>query len=448
MGWLGDGLGWVWDHTAGAVIGGATGLVWDQVVAGIVGWIVEAVAWFVGRVLSLLEESTQVNLRSEWFIGADGPYRKVLAIAAVLLLGFLFLGLLQGLLAGDPIAMLTRMGRDLPLAVLGMVTTIALASKLLELSDELSRAVLRGGGEDAKDVLEVISATGSFSGQTSFVIAVLGLFCILAALFVWVELVIRAALIYLLIAMSPLVFAAMVWPSTRGMLRRLTEIVMALIFSKVVIAIAFSVGAAALSGIDNAGHADAGFTGEVTAGAGTLFSGAVIFCLAAFAPFVLLKLFPMAEAAVAAQGISRGPVRTSQQMSSSAFYVQRLADGHGSYASNGSGHGAGGYQSPGNGFGSGPAGGSPSADGVGPDPGPTTGPGADGVVAGAGGGGAASGGAAAAGPAASAVGAAEVGRQAREYVPRTAAAAGDVATRTGEPSDAASRPAEPPEQDP
>ncbi|MGH9015252.1 MAG: type IV secretion system protein, partial [Acidimicrobiia bacterium] len=388
MGWLGDGLGWVWDHTVGAVVGGATGFVWDQVVAGIVGWIVEAVAWFVGRVLSLLEESTRVNLHAEWFVGADGPYRKVLAIAAVLLLGFLFLGLLQGLLAGDPMAMLARMGRDLPLAVLGMVTTIALATKLLELSDELSRAVLRGGGDNAKQVLEVIGDASFFSGQTSFVIAVLGLFCILAALFVWVELVIRSALIYLLIAMSPLVFAAMVWPSTRGMLRRLSEIVMALIFSKVVIAIAFSVGAAALSGIDNAGHADAGFTGEVAASAGTLFSGAVIFCLAAFAPFVLLKLFPMAEAAVAAQGISRGPVRATQQVSSSAFYLERLADGHASFASNGSSNGSGGYHSPKSGFGSGPAGGSPSANGAGPDPGPADGPGSGGATAGAGGGGA------------------------------------------------------------
>src|SRR5438552_2794199 len=115
MGWLGGALGWVWDHTLGPVAQGATGFVWDQVMQGIVSWIVDAVAWFVGQVLSLLEGTTTVDLRAGWFIDPGGPYRTVLDIAAALLLGFVFLGLLQGLLAGDPTAMLVRIARDLPL---------------------------------------------------------------------------------------------------------------------------------------------------------------------------------------------------------------------------------------------------------------------------------------------------------------------------------------------
>src|SRR5207253_7289222 len=136
------------------------------------------------------------------------------------------------------------------------------------------------------------------------------------------------------------VLAVMVWPAARGMVRKLSELVVALIFSKVVIAIAFSVGAAALAGIGNTGHANAGAGEHVTANAGTLFSGLVIFCLAAFAPFVLLKLFPAAEAAVVAQGVSRGPLRTTQQASASAFYLERLAGGHSAHSANGSSKGA------------------------------------------------------------------------------------------------------------
>lgn len=429
MGWLGDALGWVWNHTVGPVAQGAAGFVWDQVMSGIVSWIVDAVAWFVGRVLTLLEDTTRVNLSADWFSGPNSPYRTVLGIAAVLLLGFLFLGLIQGLLAGDPMAMLIRMSRDLPLAVFGMVVTIAVGDKLLELSDELSHAVLRGGGDDAKQVLKVISTAGSFSGQTSFVIALLGLLCIVAALFVWVELVIRAALIYLLVALSPLVFAAMVWPAARGMVRKLTEVVLALIFSKVVIAIAFSVGAAALAGVDDAGHANGGSTGGVSASAGTLFSGLVIFGLAAFAPFVVLKLFPAAEAAVLAQGISRGPMRTTQQVSSSAFYLERLAGGHA--------HGSNGAASParaqsGNDFGSGRPGGA-APDGGGPGPGPGAGP--------AGGGSSGPGGAAAAaGPAAAALAVAEVGRRARKEVRKRVDGVTDVAARSPNAPDPGSTP--------
>ncbi len=155
----------------------------------------------------------------------------------------------------------------------------------------------------------------------------------------------------------------MVWPAARGMVRKLTELVLALIFSKVVIAVAFSVGAAALAGVDNAGHADAGSTSGVSASAGTLFSGLVIFGLAAFAPFVVLKLFPAAEAAIVAQGISRGPVRTTQQASASAFYLERLAGAHGNGSNGAAGRAP---VQPGGDFGSGPPGGSPNGGGAAP----------------------------------------------------------------------------------
>ena len=154
---------------------------------------------------------------------------------------------------------------------------------------------------------------------------------------------------------------------------------------------------------------------QVTASAGTLFSGLVIFGLAAFAPFVLLKLFPAAEAAVVAQGVSRGPLRATQQASSSAFYLERLAGSHGGSSANGSSNGA---RPASRDLGSGPAGGAPSASGSGPDPSPT-GPG------GAGGAGGAAG-----GPAAVALGGVEAAQRAGSRVARSA----DQATDSGSAS--------------
>jgi len=328
MGWFGDALGWVWDNTAGAVVGAAGGFVWEQVIAGITSWVVDAVAWFVGRVLSLLEDTTQVDLQQDWFVGTGGPYQRVLAVAAVLLVGCVFVGIVQGVISGDGTEALVRVVRALPLSVLGMVTTIQVAQILLQLSDEMSKAVLRGGGDDAKEVMRVLTDTSIFTGQSSFVIVALGLLAIIAALLVWIELILRSGLIYVLIATSPLIFAAVVWPSARGMMRKFAELTLALIFSKVVIAIALSVGASALAGVDNAGHAEAGTSDNVTASAGTLFSGAVIFLLAALAPFLLLRLFPVMEAAVVAHGVSRGPVRAANTAGATAFYMQRLS-GHG-----------------------------------------------------------------------------------------------------------------------
>jgi hypothetical protein len=125
MGWLGDGLGWVWNHTVGAVAQGAAGFVWDQVVGGIVNWIVDAVAWFVGQVFTLLEDTTRVTLSSAWLSGLNSPYRRVIGFAASLLIVFVFIGLITGSFAGDPMAMSSgwrdcrspsRDGRDHPSA--------------------------------------------------------------------------------------------------------------------------------------------------------------------------------------------------------------------------------------------------------------------------------------------------------------------------------------------
>ena len=59
--------------------------------------ITDAVAWFVSRVLTLLEDTTKVDLSKDWFSGTGGPYRTVvLGITAVLLVGFLFVGIVRG----------------------------------------------------------------------------------------------------------------------------------------------------------------------------------------------------------------------------------------------------------------------------------------------------------------------------------------------------------------
>ena len=50
-----------------------------------------------------------------------------------------------------------------------------------------------------------------------------------------------------------------------------------------------------------------------------------MFLLAAFAPFVILRLFPAVEAATVARGISRAPARATQTALLSALTVTRLA---------------------------------------------------------------------------------------------------------------------------
>ena len=302
-------------------IGGASGFAFDSIAGGIGGWVLGAVGYFVTGVLDFLRTSARPNVGAVWFAGPGSPYATVRDIAGMLLVGFVLLGLIQGLLHGDIMGMVRRLAGTLPLAIGGMVVTTAVVGQFLALTDALSETVLHGTGERAVQFLSGFGLAASGATQ-GFAAVVLGFVAVLAALVLWVELIVRASLVYLLVAISPIGFAALLWPAARGVLRKTLEILLAVIVSKFVICVALAIGVAALAGAGDAGRfAGAGAAGA-TAGAGlsspmatslsALLVGAVILGLAAFSPFLVLKLIPLAEGALVAQGVSRGPVRAAQ----------------------------------------------------------------------------------------------------------------------------------------
>lgn len=318
------------------VIGGAAGWSFDAIAGGIGGWVLGAVSFFVNGALNFLRTAARPDVEAAWFAGPDSPYAAVRDIALLLLVGFVFLGLLQGLVHGDPIGMLRRIAGNLPLAVAGMVVTTAVVGRLLALTDVLSEAVLAGSGDDALHFLSGFGMTVSGATQ-GFAAVVLGLVAVIAALLLWVELIVRASLVYLLVAISPIGFAATLWPTARGLLRKIVELLLAVIVSKFVICVALAIGVAALAGAGGAANpagvpTEAGVpaAAPMEIGLSTLLVGAVILGLAAFAPFLVLKLIPLAEGALVAHGISRSPGRAAQTgmaTYSTARNISRLSGG-------------------------------------------------------------------------------------------------------------------------
>jgi hypothetical protein len=97
-----------------------------------------------------------------------------------------------------------------------------------------------------------------------------------------------------IVLMLPLGFAAFVWPARRIWAIRAVELLVALILSKFAIVAVLSLGGAAVSSAGN-------LTG--------LMAGAVLIMLAAFSPWALLRLIPLAEVASGAAGPLRGELR-------------------------------------------------------------------------------------------------------------------------------------------
>jgi hypothetical protein len=307
-------VGWAADKIAGFV-GGAASQGFEMVIGGLTAWMLDAVVWVVGGVFNFFLDATDPNVQADWFLRGNGPYATTVGIGAVLLVGFVLVGITQGVLAGDVGGMLRRVTFELPMAVLGMVGLVAITQALVTLTDQLSKGLLDHFADDVRSFTATVASLGTLTGgtATAFVVFLLALVSVLAGIVLVAELVVRSSLIYIVVALAPLVFAAQLWPALRGAGRKLLELLVALIVSKLVVAVALAVAAAAAVG--------AGSGGEVTALPAPEVAATAAFGVAAFSPLLVARLLPIAEAAVVAQGIRGGPVRAGQQALSLRYYT-------------------------------------------------------------------------------------------------------------------------------
>jgi hypothetical protein len=146
-----------------------------------------------------------------------------------------------------------------------------------------------------------------------FVALLASIFAALAALAVWVELLIRSAGIYVCVLFFPVVLVARIWPKLEKWAVRLAEALTALILSKFVIVAVLSVAAAAIAD----SRASEGFNGVLAAGALLVF--------AAFAPLVLFRLVQFADPQVHARGGNAGALARGGQTTMSAAQAARIS---------------------------------------------------------------------------------------------------------------------------
>ena len=325
-------VGWAIDKVAGFV-GGAAAQGFEMIIGGLTAWMLDAVVWVVGGVFNFFLDATDPNVQADWFIHGTGPYATTVGIGAVLLVGFVLIGITQGVLAGDVAGMLRRVTFELPMAVVGMVGLVTVTQALVTLTDQLSKGLLDHFGEDVQAFTSAVGSLASLTGgtATAFVVFLLALISVLAGIVLVAEMVVRASLIYIVVALAPLIFAAQLWPALRGAGRKLLELLVALIVSKLVVAVALAIAAAAAVGVGSGGEVTSlpppevmaqNPGGSVTQAVGILLTAAAAFGVAAFSPLLVARLLPLTEAAVVASGIRGGPVRAGQQALSARYYTQ------------------------------------------------------------------------------------------------------------------------------
>ncbi len=118
----------------------------------------------------------------------------------------------------------------------------------------------------------------------------------------------RSALLYLVAAFAPIVWASAVSPVMRGSGRRLVHVTVALVLAKPAITISLVVGTKLMSSAGTPGLDGAAVDGA--AALGTLVTGFACFAIGGLSPWVVYRLLPSVEQAAVSSGIVSGWGRT------------------------------------------------------------------------------------------------------------------------------------------
>jgi hypothetical protein len=277
------------ESVASGVAGSAAGFV----LQGISSWVLNGTKGALEEVANAIGSATAPNLDSTWF---SSTYWRVAALATMLTIPFLCAAAVQAIARTD-LGLLARVTfAYLPLSILGVSLAAPMTMLLLAATDQMSAAVsasAAGGGAEFLDhAAAVAGGLAGATGGSPFFAVIVGLLALMAAMALAVELLVRAAAVYVVVLMLPLAFAAMVWPARRIWGIRLVELLASLILSKFVIVAVLSLAAAAFT--------------HGTPGIGELLVAMSLILLSTFSPWVLMRILPFTELASGAAGILSG----------------------------------------------------------------------------------------------------------------------------------------------
>jgi hypothetical protein len=304
------------------VIGGAEGLVTDAVQtaatdaadAAINATILFVFALTVGAVetvtealITAMETTSSLDLTGNQFASLDGIRATVLGLSLMLLLGHFLINVLSALTRGEPGPVVRAAFVDLPAAAFTTSIFTTFTWALLRIVDGASAQILGDVPEAIGNIAGTIVVAATFAREdtaTALIPLLFAVLWIIAALLVWAQLLIRSALILIVIVLAPLGYASRASAGSRQLARRSTEILVALIASKLGIALAFGVGSTLVNSSVTADDA-------VTVQLAPMFTGCIVLLLAAFMPWMLLKAIPVMEGALLQSGSERSPLKAA-----------------------------------------------------------------------------------------------------------------------------------------
>ncbi|HEX4244464.1 MAG TPA: hypothetical protein VHY77_02765 [Acidimicrobiales bacterium] len=305
-------LGSVCQSVAGSIAGPAAslpsqaaGFGADSVLNAAANWVSNGATWLLGQIGGALQSSTQIDLGASWF---TAHFETMAALAGVVIVPLLLLGVIQAIHRQSASQLLRSILINVPVALLLTGAAVKLVQLGLALVDAMSADVAHGAGLDTAHFLSATTTALSNSAggpaTPAFVLFLGGLAVVFGSFLLWVELLVRAAAVYVAVLFLPLALASLVWPAVSHWCRRLVDTLAGLVLSKFVIVTVLSLAVSALAGGTNGRGSGGGFS--------AVLGGAALLFLAAAAPWALFRMLPFAEAAAIShlEGVGRRSVQS------------------------------------------------------------------------------------------------------------------------------------------
>nr|WP_262414271.1 hypothetical protein [Streptomyces acidipaludis] len=241
----------------------------------------QAASWTIDKLSAAVTKTTQVDFTNGAFLR---QYAVVFAASTILTLVLWLLAVAKRAVRGVPLTeALTEAVGFLWLTVLASAFTPLILYTVVSATDAVTAVVSSGTKSDTQVFFGSFSAAltkGTDIGGGPIMLIVVSLVSVLAAGVLWLELVIRAALLYVGALLGTAVYAGLVDKNMWHHVRRWAGIMIAVILVKPVIVIVLGL-AGALSSSDNGPDA---FSAVV--------SGLAIILLAIFASFMIYRFVP------------------------------------------------------------------------------------------------------------------------------------------------------------
>jgi type IV secretion system protein TrbL len=299
---IGGTIGGIFDPVGSIIeaLKGAIGDLFKSMATALAQMVAEAAGVMLTGVINVINGTTAVSFGSgSWWDSPDvaSLVGTISGVAGLCLVGFLLLAVIQGVINNDLSLIMKTLVREVPLTAMWASGFLILLTIGMSVVDEISQTLMASSVPRLQNMVEMFTAIAIVKEPPALMLLMFAMtLFILASMLVYIMLLVRSSLIVLLAAVSPLFIAARVWPSTRSSFKKLGETVVALVLSKLMMAISFSLGSIAMN--ESLKDPNNWVNG--------LMVGLVLMVLAAFSPWMLMKIIPGVEGAVGAGGIAAG----------------------------------------------------------------------------------------------------------------------------------------------